>query len=90
MTNSAKHDAMANAIRILSLDSVERAKSGHLGLPLGAADIASVLFSSFLTFDPKAPDWPNRDRFVLSAGTARCCFIPLFIFWATKRPPLTS
>ncbi len=68
MTNSAKHNAMANAIRILSLDSVERAKSGHLGLPLGAADIATVLFSHFLKFDPKAPHWPDRDRFVLSAG----------------------
>ncbi len=59
---------MANAIRILSLDSVERAKSGHLGLPLGAADIATVLFSKFLKFDPKDPDWFDRDRFVLSAG----------------------
>lgn len=68
MSNSAKHTAMANAIRILSLDSVERAKSGHLGLPLGAADMATVLFSKILKFDPKAPDWPNRDRFVLSAG----------------------
>lgn len=68
MTNSAKHTAMANAIRILSLDSVETAKSGHLGLPLGAADIATVLFSKFLKFDPKAPDWADRDRFVLSAG----------------------
>ncbi len=68
MTNSAKHTAMANAIRILSLDSVERAKSGHLGLPLGAADIATVLFSKFLKFDPRDPDWFDRDRFVLSAG----------------------
>ncbi len=68
MPNSAKHTAMANAIRVLSLDSVERARSGHLGLPLGAADIATVLFTKFLKFDPKAPDWPNRDRFVLSAG----------------------
>ena len=59
---------MANAIRILSLDCVERAKSGHLGLPLGAADIATVLFTKFLKFDPKAPNWANRDRFVLSAG----------------------
>ena len=67
-TDQAKHQAMANAIRILSLDSVERAKSGHLGLPLGAADVATVLFSRFLKFDPKAPDWANRDRFVLSAG----------------------
>jgi len=68
MTDHAKHDAMANAIRFLSLDAVEKAKSGHLGLPLGAADIATVLFSQFLRFDPKAPDWANRDRFVLSAG----------------------
>ncbi|MCF6343578.1 MAG: transketolase [Devosiaceae bacterium] len=59
---------MANAIRILSLDCVERAKSGHLGLPLGAADIATVLFTKFLKFDPKNPNWFDRDRFVLSAG----------------------
>ncbi len=63
-----KHQSMTNAIRILSLDSVERAKSGHLGLPLGAADIATVLFTKFLKFDPKEPNWPDRDRFVLSAG----------------------
>ena len=62
------HRAMANAIRALSMDAVEAAKSGHPGLPLGAADIATVLFTRFLKFDPKAPDWPDRDRFVLSAG----------------------
>jgi len=91
MTNSAKHDAMANAIRILSLDSVERAKSGHLGLPLGAADVASVLFSSFLTFDPKAPDWPNRDRFVLSAGHgSMLLYSALYLLGYEERPPLTS
>jgi len=61
---------MANAIRFLSLDAVEKAKSGHLGLPLGGADLATVLFSRFLRFDPKVPDWPDRDRFVLSAGHA--------------------
>ncbi len=66
--NSQKHNAMANAIRMLSLDAVEKAKSGHLGLPLGAADIATVLFSKIMKFDPKAPLWPDRDRFVLSAG----------------------
>jgi transketolase len=59
---------MANAIRFLSMDAVEKAKSGHPGLPMGAADIATVLFSRYLKFDPKAPDWPDRDRFVLSAG----------------------
>ena len=63
-----KHDRMANAIRFLSMDAVEKAKSGHPGLPMGAADIATVLFTKFMTFDPKRPDWPNRDRFVLSAG----------------------
>ncbi len=66
MTN--KTQTMANAIRILSLDCVEKAKSGHLGLPLGAADVATVLFTKFLKFDPKAPNWADRDRFVLSAG----------------------
>lgn len=63
-----KHKTMANAIRILSLDCVEKAKSGHLGLPLGAADVATVLFTKFLKFDPKSPNWFDRDRFVLSAG----------------------
>jgi transketolase len=59
---------LANAIRFLSLDAVEAAKSGHPGLPLGMADAATVLFSKFLKFDPKDPHWPDRDRFVLSAG----------------------
>jgi len=68
VANSPKHTAMANAIRMLSLDAVEKAKSGHLGLPLGGADIATVLFSKIMKFDPKAPNWPDRDRFVLSAG----------------------
>src|ERR1700730_16289967 len=64
----AEHDRMANAIRALAMDAVERAKSGHPGLPMGAADIATVLFTRFLKFDPADPAWPNRDRFVLSAG----------------------
>jgi transketolase len=64
----AQHDRMANAIRALAMDAVERAKSGHPGLPLGAADIATVLFTRFLKFDPTDPAWPDRDRFVLSAG----------------------
>jgi len=59
---------MANAIRVLSLDAVHRARSGHQGMPLGMADAATVLWSRFLKFDPKAPHWPDRDRFVLSAG----------------------
>ncbi|MBR0836148.1 transketolase [Bradyrhizobium manausense] len=62
------HTRMANAIRGLSMDAVEKAKSGHPGLPMGAADIATVLFTQFLKFDAAAIDWPDRDRFVLSAG----------------------
>src|ERR1700678_2876485 len=64
----AEHDRMANAIRALAMDAVEKANSGHPGLPLGAADIATVLFTRFLKFDPTDPAWPDRDRFVLSAG----------------------
>jgi len=59
---------LANAIRALSMDAVEAAKSGHPGLPMGMADVATVLFSRFLKFDPADPHWPDRDRFVLSAG----------------------
>jgi len=64
----AKTRRLANALRALSMDAVENAKSGHPGLPLGMADAATVLFSQFLKFDPKDPHWPDRDRFVLSAG----------------------
>jgi transketolase len=59
---------MANAIRFLAIDAVDRANSGHPGLPMGMADVATVLFSRFLKFDPADPAWPDRDRFVLSAG----------------------
>ena len=59
---------MANALRALAMDAVEQAKSGHPGMPMGMADAATVLFTEFLRFDPLAPSWPDRDRFVLSAG----------------------
>ncbi len=62
------HREMANAIRALAMDAVEAAKSGHPGMPLGMADVATVLFTEFLRFDPEDPNWPDRDRFVLSAG----------------------
>ncbi|MBC7577661.1 MAG: transketolase [Tardiphaga sp.] len=62
------HSKMANAIRALAMDGVEKAKSGHPGLPMGAADIATVLFTQFLKFDSTDPRWPDRDRFMLSAG----------------------
>ena len=64
----ATQNELANAIRALSMDAVEKANSGHPGLPMGMADVATVLFSRFLRFDPQRPNWPNRDRFVLSAG----------------------
>ncbi len=59
---------MADALRALAMDAVEKAKSGHPGMPMGMADIATVLFTKYLRFDPQAPDWPDRDRFVLSNG----------------------
>src|ERR1700746_1179370 len=62
------HVRMANAIRGLAMDAVEKAKSGHPGLPMGAADIATVLFTQFLKYDAADPTWHDRDRFVLSAG----------------------
>jgi transketolase len=68
MTTSVSHDAMANSIRFLALDAVEKAKSGHAGLPMGAADVATVLWRDVLKFDASDPHWPDRDRFVLSAG----------------------
>ncbi|MGI9351929.1 MAG: transketolase [Rhizobiaceae bacterium] len=68
MTSKNSLNEMANAIRFLSIDAVQAAKSGHPGLPMGAADIVTVLFTKFMEFDAKNPQWPDRDRFVLSAG----------------------
>ena len=68
MSSREKHDRMANAIRFLSIDAVEKANSGHPGLPMGAADVATVLYTRFLKHDPANPHWHDRDRFVLSAG----------------------
>ena len=62
------HSDLANAVRALAMDAVEQAKSGHPGLPMGAADMATVLFTKFLKYDAADPTWPDRDRFVLSAG----------------------
>jgi transketolase len=62
------HKDLSNAIRFLSIDAVQKANSGHPGMPMGMADVATVLFKSFLRFNPKNPNWLNRDRFVLSAG----------------------
>ncbi|ARJ67375.1 transketolase [Magnetospirillum sp. ME-1] len=62
------HAAMANAIRFLTMDAIEKAKSGHPGMPMGMADVATVLFTRFMKYDAKAPKWADRDRFILSAG----------------------
>ncbi|MBB5746911.1 transketolase [Brevundimonas variabilis] len=69
-TSSAKAspEAMANAIRVLAMDGVEKANSGHPGMPMGMADVATVLFSKYMKFDASRPDWADRDRFILSAG----------------------
>jgi len=71
VTNSEQqldYKNMANAIRALSMDAVEKANSGHPGMPMGMADVATVLFSKYMKFNPKEPTWPDRDRFVLSGG----------------------
>src|SRR3954469_5862245 len=83
----AKTRRLANAIRFLAMDAVEAAKSGHPGLPLGMADAAAVLFGSFLKFDAADPQWPDRDRFVLSAGHGSMLLYSLL--WLTGYPKVT-
>jgi transketolase len=78
------HTRMANAIRGLTMDAVEKAKSGHPGLPMGAADIATVLFTQFLKFDATDPNWPDRDRFVLSAGHGSMLLYSLLFLTGNK------
>ncbi|MGV6872028.1 transketolase [Pseudochelatococcus sp. B33] len=68
LLSTADERLMAHALRILAMDAVEKAKSGHPGMPMGMADVAAVLFNRFIKLDPAAHDWPDRDRFVLSAG----------------------
>jgi transketolase len=68
MPNSSQRQTMANAIRALAMDAVQAANSGHPGMPMGMADAATALFCDHLKFDAASPDWPDRDRFVLSAG----------------------
>jgi transketolase len=67
-TPAVSHDRLANAIRFLAIDAVQKANSGHPGMPMGMADVATVLFTKFLKIDPADPKWPDRDRFILSAG----------------------
>lgn len=86
MTVSEK--MMANAIRALSMDAVQAANSGHPGMPMGMADVATVLFSDFLKFDPKAPNWADRDRFVLSAGHGSMLIYSLLHLTGYDRPTM--
>jgi transketolase len=90
MTVSEKisEKTMANAIRALSMDAVQAANSGHPGMPMGMADVATVLFSDFLKFDPKAPKWADRDRFVLSAGHGSMLIYSLLHLTGYERPTL--
>ena len=80
---------MANAIRFLSADAIEKSKSGHPGMPLGMADVAAVLFSKFIKVNPAEPRWFDRDRFVLSV-TVPCCFIRCCICSAMRILMLTT
>jgi len=79
---------MANAIRALSMDAVQAANSGHPGMPMGMADVATVLYSKYLKFDPAAPFWPDRDRFVLSAGHGSMLIYSLLHLTGYARPTI--
>ena len=81
-------NAMANAIRALAMDAVQAANSGHPGMPMGMADVATVLYAKFLKFDPAAPRWPDRDRFVLSAGHGSMLVYSLLHLTGYARPTM--
>ena len=84
------HNDLANCIRFLSIDAVQKANSGHPGMPMGMADVATVLFKNFLSFNPKNPDWLNRDRFVLSAGHGSMLLYSLLYLTGYKSISLNS
>ncbi len=88
MTDQPTANDMANAIRSLSMDAVEKANSGHPGLPMGAADIAVALFTKVMKFDPADPHWPDRDRFVLSAGHGSMLLYALLHLTGYARPTM--
>lgn len=83
-STSASHADMANAIRFLSADAVQKANSGHPGMPMGMADVATVLFTQFLKFDVADPKWPDRDRFILSAGHGSMLLYSLMYLTGSK------
>ncbi|PCI45542.1 MAG: transketolase [Alphaproteobacteria bacterium] len=79
---------MANAIRALSMDAVQAANSGHPGMPMGMADVATVLFTKHLKYDPAWPEWPNRDRFILSAGHGSMLLYSLLYLTGYEKPTI--
>ena len=79
---------LANAIRALAMDAVEAANSGHPGMPMGMADAATALFTRHLKFDPADPDWPDRDRFILSAGHGSMLIYALLYLTGYERPTM--
>jgi len=87
---SKLHNDLANCIRFLSIDAVQKANSGHPGMPMGMADVATVLFRDFLRFNPKNPDWLNRDRFILSAGHGSMLLYSLLYLTGYKSISLNS
>ncbi|MEE8272608.1 MAG: transketolase [Alphaproteobacteria bacterium] len=87
-SGKVSHGDLANAIRALSMDAVQKANSGHPGLPMGMADVATVLVGKFLKFDPSAPAWPDRDRFVLSAGHGSMLLYSLLYLTGYRRMTL--
>jgi len=85
---TVSHKELANAIRALSMDAVEAANSGHPGMPMGMADVATVLFTQYLKYDPSAPKWADRDRFVLSAGHGSMLIYSLLNLTGYARPTM--
>ncbi|MBM3596312.1 MAG: transketolase, partial [Alphaproteobacteria bacterium] len=86
--DTARLAPMADAIRALSMDAVQAANSGHPGMPMGMADVATVLFAKFLRFNPSRPDWTDRDRFVLSAGHGSMLIYSLLHLSGYARPTM--
>ena len=87
---SAPTKLMADAIRVLSMDAVEQANSGHPGMPMGMADVATVLWSKVMKYDAAATDWADRDRFVLSAGHGSMLLYSLLHLTGVKGVPMQS
>ena len=84
------HKDLSNTIRFLSIDAVQKANSGHPGMPMGMADVATVLFKNFLIFNPQNPNWLNRDRFILSAGHGSMLLYSLLYLTGYKSITLNS